>query len=83
MIKPDVRLKLGRTTTVDGPFALVGTAEELLRLSDSLREATGDVGRSGGVPRGDIEVWLGPNPYGSDEIARQLEELAKKVRGDG
>jgi hypothetical protein len=75
MIKPDVRLKLGRATTVDGPFALVGTAAELRKLAKALEVV---------APQDDeeIEVWLGSNPYGPDEIAGELERLARKIRGD-
>lgn len=76
MSKPDVRLKLGRATTVDGPFALVGTPAELRDLAAALQEVDS--------PNQDeeVEVWIGSNPYTPDEIAGELERLAKKVRGD-
>lgn len=80
MGKPDVHLKLGRATTVDGPFALVGTKEELQELGRVLHETATHHPTADGE---EIEVWLGANPYSLDEIATALESLAKKVRGDG
>ena len=78
MGKPDVHLKLGRSTSVDGPFGLVGAPSQLRELARRLNEAA-----EGHPSTEEIEVWLGPNPYEPDSVASALEDLAKKVRGDG
>lgn len=75
--KPDVRLKLGRATTVEGPFGLVGMPADLRELARRLNEAAEGLNGSE-----EVEVWLGPSPYGPDAIASELERLASKVRGN-
>lgn len=73
-----LKLKIGPSNTVQGPFALVGTSAELLKLAKAIELAVED-DHAPGEP---FEVWIGRVQYGPDFVALELDKLLKKVRGE-
>lgn len=78
MTKVKLQLKFGSSNTLEGPFALVGSSAELRKLASAI-ESTTDLEHA---PDATYEVWIGEVQYGPDYVAKELERLLKKVRGE-
>lgn len=78
MTKVNLRLKIGSSNALEGPFALVGTSAELRKLASAIKSTTDHEHALDAT----FEVWIGEVQYGPDYVAKELERLLKKVRGE-
>ena len=79
MTAVNLKLRVGPSNTVEGPFALVGTSTDLKKLIASIEEAI----EPDHSPDATFEVWIGSVQYGPSDIANELDKLVKRVRGEG